>query len=62
MVVIYSVSAVFFIFVYLSFIWILLFNISKVGIFFIKNGIPMILNFLSVIWKVCLNGLFKWLA
>ena len=28
-----------------------------VGIFLVINGIPMILCFISVIWKICLNGL-----
>ena len=28
-----------------------------VGIYFVINGIPMILCFISVVWKVCLNGL-----
>ena len=27
------------------------------GIYSVINGIPMILCFISVIWKICLNGL-----
>ena len=41
---------------YLSFICILLFRIFIVGIYLVMNGNPMILCFISVIWKVCLNG------
>ena len=37
-----NVKAVFFILVYLSFIWILLFKIFIVGIYSVINGIPMI--------------------
>ena len=54
-----NVKAVLFILVDLSFIWILLFKMLIVGIYLVKNGILKILFFLSVIWKVCLNGLFK---
>ena len=32
-------------------------KIFIVGIYLVINGIPMILCFISVIWKVCLNGL-----
>ena len=45
--------------VYLSFILILLSNILKVGMYFVINGIPMILCFVSVIWNICLNGLLR---
>ena len=45
--------------VYLSFNLILLSNILIVGIYLVMNGIAMILCFISVMWKVCLNGLFK---
>ena len=48
--------------VYLSFILILLSNILIVGLYLVIlviNGMPRILCFISVIWKVCLNGLFK---
>ena len=48
--------------VYLSFILILLSNILIVGLYLVIlviNGMPRILFFISVIWKVCLNGLFK---
>ena len=38
---------------------ILLSNILRVGKYLVMNGIPMILCFISVMWKVCLNGLFK---
>ena len=54
-----NVRAVFFILVYLSFIWILLFKIFIVRIYLVKNGISILLCFISVIWKVCLNGLLK---
>ena len=47
----------FFILVYLSFYCNLLFKIFLVGIFLVINGIPMIFCFISVMWKVCLNGL-----
>ena len=30
-----------------------------VGIYLVINGIPMILCLISVMWNVCLNGLFK---
>ena len=49
----------FFILVYLSFKWSLLFKIFIVGIYLVIKGIPMILCFLSVMWNVCLNGLIK---
>ena len=45
--------------VYVSFILILLSNILIVGMYLVMNGFPMILCFISVMWKVCLNGLFK---
>ena len=28
------------------------------GIYLVINGMPMILCFISVMWNVCLNGLF----
>ena len=49
----------FFILVYLSFLWSLLFKIFIVGIYLVINGIPMILCLISVMWNVVLNGLFK---
>ena len=30
-----------------------------VGIYLVINRMPMILCFISVMWNVCLNGLFK---
>ena len=48
-----------FVFVYLSLISILLFKMLIVGIYLEINGIPMILCLISVIWNICLNGLFK---
>ena len=42
---------------YYLFLWILLFKIFIVGICLVKNGIAMILCLISVMWKVCLNGL-----
>ena len=30
-----------------------------VGIYLERNGIPIILCLISVIWNICLNGLFK---
>ena len=54
-----KVKAVSCIFAYLSFIIILLTNILIVGIYFVMNGIPIILCFISVIWNICLNGLFR---
>ena len=41
------------------FLYILLFNIFIVGIYVIINDMPMILCLISVIWNVCLNGLFR---
>ena len=41
--------AVFFVFVYLSLIWILLFKMLIVGIYLDINGMPMILCLISVI-------------
>ena len=38
---------------------IVLSSIIIVGIFLVMNGIPMILCFISVLWNVCLNGVFK---
>ena len=38
---------------------ILLFKMLIVGIYLEINGIPMILCLISVIWNICLNGLFK---
>ena len=38
---------------------ILLSNILIVDIYLVMNGIPKILCFVSVMWDVCLNGLFK---
>ena len=49
----------FFILVYLSFIWILLFKMFIVGVYLVLNGMPMILCLISVLRKICLNGLFK---
>ena len=49
----------FFILVFLSFIWILLFKMFIVGIYLLINGIPMIQCFMSVIWNVCLIGFFR---
>ena len=49
----------FFILKYLSFIWILLFKIFTVGLYLVINGISIISCLISVIWKVCLNGLLK---
>ena len=54
-----NVRAVFFVFVYLSLIWILLFKMLIVGIYLVINGMPIILCLISVIWNICLNGLFK---
>ena len=54
-----NAKAVLCILVYLSFILILLSNILIVGMSLVMNGIPMILCFISVMWKVCSNGLFK---
>ena len=54
-----NVGAVLCILVYISFILILLSNLLIVDMYILMNGIPMILCFISVIWKVCLNGLFK---
>ena len=48
-----------FVFVYLSLISNLLFNMLIVGIYLEINGIPMILFLISVIWNICLNGLVK---
>ena len=48
-----NVRAVFCIFVCLSFILILLSNILIVGIYFVMNGIPIKLCFISVIWNIC---------
>ena len=47
-----------FLYIYLL-INILLFRMLIVGIYFEINGIPMILYLISVIWNICLNGLFK---
>ena len=44
-----NVEAVFCILVYLSFIFILLSNILIVGLYFVMNGSPIILFFISVI-------------
>ena len=52
-----NVRDVSFVFVYLSLISILLFNMLIVGIYLEINGIPMILCLISVIWNICLNGL-----
>ena len=52
-----NVKAVFFILAYLSFIRILLLKSFIVGIYLVINGIPLRLCFISVMWKVCLNGL-----
>ena len=52
-------KAVFFILVYLSFIWILLFQMFIVRIYLVINGMPLLLCFISVKWNVCFNGLFK---
>ena len=46
-------------FLYIYLILTLLSNTLIVDIFLVKNGIPMILCFISVIWRVCFNGLFK---
>ena len=54
-----KVKAVFLVFVYLSLIWILLFKMFIVGIYLVINGMPMILCLISVMWNVCLNGLFR---
>ena len=54
-----NIKAVFFILVYLSFILILLSNILIVGMYFVMNGIPITLCFISVIWNICLNGLLR---
>ena len=54
-----NVKTVFCILVSLSFMLILLSNILIVGMYFVMNGIPIILCFLSVIWNVRLNGLFR---
>ena len=54
-----NVRDVSFVFVYLSLISILLFNMLIVGIYLEINGIPMILCLISVIWNICLNGLVK---
>ena len=49
----------FFIFVYLSFMCILLFKILMVEIYLVINGIQLGLCFLSVIWNGFLKGLVK---
>ena len=54
-----EVKAVLCILVFLSFILILLSIILIVGMYLVMNGIPMIMCFISVMWKVCLKGLFK---
>ena len=45
--------------IYLSFKSILLSNILIVGMYLVMNGIPMILYFISEMWKVFLKGIFK---
>ena len=54
-----NIKAVFFVFVYLSLIWILLFKMLIVGIYLVINGMPIMLCLISVIKNICLNGLFK---
>ena len=54
-----NVKAVFCILVFLSVILVLLSNILIVGTYFVMNGIPITLCLISVIWNVCLNGLFR---
>ena len=54
-----NVKAVLCILLYLSFMLILLLNILIVGTYSVMNGFPMILCFISVLWKVWLSGLFK---
>ena len=49
----------FFIFVFLSFMCFLQIEILKVGIYLVINGIPIMLCFISLIWKVCLKGFVK---
>ena len=51
--------AVFFVFVFLSFICILLFKMLIVSIYLEINGMPMILCLISVMGNICLNSLFK---
>ena len=45
--------------VYLSVKLILLSKILIVGMYLVMNGIPMILCFISEMWKVFLKGIFK---
>ena len=48
-----------FVLLFLSFICNLLFKIFIEGIYFVINGIPRILCFISVKWTICLEGLFR---
>ena len=45
--------------VYLSLICNLLFKMFLVRIYSVINGIPTILCFMSVMWNICLKGLYK---
>ena len=54
-----NVKAVLCILVYSSILLILLSNKMIFGMYLVMNGIPMIVCFISVMWKVCLNGLLK---
>ena len=54
-----NAKAVFCILVYLSFTLILPSKILIGGMYFVMNGIPIILSFMSVIWNICLKGLLR---
>ena len=54
-----NVKAVLCILVYLFFILILLSSLLIVDMYLVMNGIPIILFFISMMWKVSLNFLFK---
>ena len=43
----------------MTFIRNLLSKMVIVGIYYVVNGIPIILCFISVMWNICLKGLFK---
>ena len=54
-----NVKAVLCILLNLSFILILLSNNLIVCMYLVMNGTPIVLCFISVMWKVCLIGLFR---
>ena len=54
-----TVRAVLCILLYLSFMLILLSNKLIVGLYLVMNVIPIMFCFTSVMWDVCLEGLFK---